>query len=101
MSVTLSGINRPGSASGTTSIFTHAPRSDELSSMTGQQVFLKLDNLQHHRGLQGARSPQQNPLPLFTEEEKSAVITTTPETTPRPSPTTPPRAACAPASSCP
>ncbi len=46
MSVTLSGIEQARQRIRGDIYFSPAPHSDELSKMTGQQVFLKLDNLQ-------------------------------------------------------
>ena len=46
MSVTLSGIQQARQRIRGDIYFSPAPHSDELSKMTGQQVFLKLDNLQ-------------------------------------------------------
>ncbi|MGC2544291.1 MAG: threonine ammonia-lyase, partial [Silvibacterium sp.] len=46
MGVTLSGIQQARQRIQDAIYLSPAPHSDELSKMTGQQVFLKLDNLQ-------------------------------------------------------
>jgi threonine dehydratase len=73
MNVTLSGIQQARQRIRGDIYLSPAPRSDELSSMTGQQVFLKLDNLQR-TGAFKERGALNKILTLSDDEKHRGVI---------------------------
>lgn len=73
MSVTLSGIQQARQRIQRDIYLSPAPHSDELSKMTGQQVFLKLDNLQR-TGAFKERGALNKILTLTDEEKRRGVI---------------------------
>jgi threonine dehydratase len=73
MSVTLSGIEQARRRIERDIYLSPAPHSDELSKMTGQQVFLKLDNLQR-TGAFKERGALNKILTLTEDEKRRGVI---------------------------
>lgn len=73
MSVSLSGIQEARRRIRDDIYFSPAPHSDELSKMTGQQVFLKLDNLQR-TGAFKERGALNKILTLDEREKQRGVI---------------------------
>ena len=73
MSVTLGGIQQARQRIQSDIYFSPAPHSDELSRMTGQQVFLKLDNLQR-TGAFKERGALNKILTLTEDEKRRGVI---------------------------
>lgn len=73
MSVTLSGIERARRRIESDIYLSPAPHSDELSKMTGQQIFLKLDNLQR-TGAFKERGALNKILTLTDDEKRRGVI---------------------------
>lgn len=73
MSVTLAGIQQARRRIESDIYLSPAPHSDELSRMTGQQVFLKLDNLQR-TGAFKERGALNKILTLTDDEKRRGVI---------------------------
>jgi threonine dehydratase len=73
MSVTLGGIQQARQRIESDIYLSPAPHSDELSKMTGQQVFLKLDNLQR-TGAFKERGALNKILTLSEDEKRRGVI---------------------------
>jgi threonine dehydratase len=73
MSVTLGGIRQARQRIQSDIYLSPAPHSDELSKMTGQQVFLKLDNLQR-TGAFKERGALNKILTLSEDEKRRGVI---------------------------
>jgi threonine dehydratase len=73
MSVTLSGIQQARQRIQNDIYLSPAPHSEELSKMTGQQVFLKLDNLQR-TGAFKERGALNKILTLSADEKSRGVI---------------------------
>jgi len=73
MSVTLAGIQQARQRIKGDIYLSPAPHSDELSKMTGQQVFLKLDNLQR-TGAFKERGALNKILTLSDDEKRRGVI---------------------------
>ncbi len=73
MSVTLKGVEQARQRIAGSIYFSPAPRSEALSRMTGQQVYLKLDNLQR-TGAFKERGALNKILTLTAEEKRRGVI---------------------------
>ncbi|MGC8550562.1 MAG: threonine ammonia-lyase [Acidobacteriaceae bacterium] len=73
MSVTLEGVRQARKRIEGSIYFSPAPRSEALSRMTGQQVYLKLDNLQR-TGAFKERGALNKILTLTEEEKRRGVI---------------------------
>jgi len=99
LTVTLESIRAAQQRIGSHIYLSPAPHSAELSEITGQQVFLKLDNLQR-TGAFKERGALNKILTLTDDERRQGSSPPAPAITLRPSPSTPASAVFALASSC-